>query len=476
MRKNKKFSRASKGLNYKLKIAFSLMTILPLLVSTYLISNYVFPKVGFKPDIVVTLFLSVVIAVIGLLIIKEVFDRINHIIRGAKIIASGDLFLDLKEKQDDDEIGDLGVALNTLTERIRSNMNEIKEYSLKTTEINLAIQKRVLVLSNLLHISSLISEGTRLKDVFQTVVEKTRFLANSGSSFIFYREENQETFYLCCIDGQEQAQFVDIKIEPTDDIFYKVNGAKKPIILDKGNLLTPGFAGFFRDKIKVNNTVILPVKLRGRVILLLGLGNNQESYLYSKEDIELLEIFAKQLAIAAEKDILSRNVAKLETKDSLTGLYNDVFIRSRLQEEIKRSIAYQRPCALIMMDIDNFKTYSQKFGSLQTEAVVKNIAILIKESVGEIEQVGRMGDDEFAIILPEKNKRQARAIAEVIRNKVMAAYGQTEDLSKKVTISAGVSENPIDGITSDELLAKAEEFLLIAKSQGRNRIIVSKEF
>ncbi|HPL82721.1 MAG TPA: diguanylate cyclase, partial [Candidatus Omnitrophota bacterium] len=174
-------------------------------------------------------------------------------------------------------------------------------------------------------------------------------------------------------------------------------------------------------------------------------------------------------------DILTLNVKKLEVKDALTGLYNEAFMRGRLQEEIKRAIAYQRPCAFIIVDVDYFKKYSQAFGSLQTESVIKRIAALIKDSTREIDRVGRIGDDEFAVILPEKNKRQAQELAEEIRKKVEFSYGEDADPAKKITISAGVSENPVDGISSDELITRAREFLDIAKRSGRNRVVIFKE-
>jgi diguanylate cyclase (GGDEF)-like protein len=227
--------------------------------------------------------------------------------------------------------------------------------------------------------------------------------------------------------------------------------------------------------LKLLNVLILPVYLRGRIVALLGIGNNREKFVYLKEDIELLDVFAKQLAIAAENDILNHSIRKLEIKDSLTGLYNEVFMRSRLQEEIKRAVMYQRPCAFILFDIDNFKEYTQAFGSIQTEATLKKVASLIRDSVNEVDRVGRTGDDEFAVILPEKNKRQSLEIAENIRKKIEYSFSEEENENKRITVSGGLSENPLDGINSEELMVKAKEMLQSAKQAGRNRVVLVKE-
>jgi diguanylate cyclase (GGDEF)-like protein len=474
MKKNEKNGMSSGGLKYKLKISFALMSILPLLVCVYLISHYMLPQVGLKIDIVTFIVISVVIAFIGFHVVKEVFDRILSITNGAKMIAAGDYYHNFVILTGDEE-GDLGEAFNRLTHRIRSNMDELKNYSEKTAEINIGIQKRIIVLSGLLQISSLISQAAKLDDILKAIIEKSRLLAESETSFLLFREENQETFYMRWAEGLGFQQLLDIRIEPTDDVFYRINNVNKPLILDKQKLLPEAIISFVHDKLKFQNMLALPIYLRGRIIAILGIGNNRDSFEYLKEDVELLDVFAKQLAIAAENDILAHSIKKLEIKDILTGLYNELFMRSRLQEEIKRAIMYQRPCAFILMDIDNFKQYTQSFGSIQTESALKKIAALIRDSVSEIDRVGRTGDDEFSVILPEKNKRQALETAENIRKKIEFGFSEEDDKSKRITVSGGVSENPLDGMTSEELIAKAREMLNSAKEEGRNRIAIMKE-
>lgn len=474
MKKSEKNAISSKGLKYKLKISFALMSILPLLVCVYLISHYLLPKVGLKLDIITFIAISVIIALIGFVVVKEVFDRIMNITNGAKLIAAGDYYHNLEELEGD-EVGELGDAFNKLTRRIRDNMEELKSYSEKTAEINLGIQKRVVALSAILQISSLISQATKLEEIFKAIVEKSRLLAGSDTSFLLYREENQEAFYLRWAEGFGFERLLDIRIEPTEDIFYRVNNLNKPLVLDSRNLTSAVITSFIHERLNLRNALVLPISLRGRVIALLGIGNSEEKFTYLKEDIELLEVFAKQLAIAAENDILNYSIRKLEIRDSLTGLYNEGFMRNRLQEEIKRAIIYQRPCAFILFDIDNFKQYTQNFGSIQTENVLKKVAVLIRDSVNEVDRVGRTGDDEFAVILPEKNKRQALETAETIRKKIEFSFSEEDDKAKKITVSGGLSENPLDGINAQELIVKAKEILLSAKEAGRNRVAIVKE-
>lgn len=466
----KNLSLASRRLKYKLKISFYLMSILPLLVCVYLVSNYILPHVGLRLDIAASVAISVFIAAMGFFLIKEVFDRIVSVSTDAKLIATGDISrrVDIAEE---DEVGDIGDALNQLTQRIRSNMDELKSYSEKTTEINLEMQKRVLVLSSLLQISALISQGAKLEDTLRLTTEKSRLLANSDAAYLLFREEGQEAFSVKIADGINSSYLLKIQIQPEDSLFAKISKSNRPFILDKENVLPQNLSVAFYEKFKLKNTLAIPVFLRGRITAVLGIGNTREPFLYRKDDLELLDIFAKQVAIAIENDLLMHRVEKLEIKDALTGLYNEGFIRNRLQEEIKRAITYQRPCAFIMLNVDTFKEFHQDFGSLKAESTLKRIASLVRDSVAEVDRVARTGDNEFAIVLPERNKRQAQEIAEDIRKKIEFTFSEEQDPRKKLTISGGVSENPLDGIEAKELIDKAAELLKIAKAQGKNRIV-----
>jgi diguanylate cyclase (GGDEF)-like protein len=470
MLKNRKLLLAYRKLSYKLKFSFLLTTIMPLVVYVYVVFSYIIPKDGIRFDIVIPMALCVLNALIGFYVIKEVFDRIASVATEAKLIAAGDVNRRL-ELPPSDEVSDLGEALNQVTRYIRVRMDELKGYSEKTAEINVDIQKRVFILSVLLQISTLISQGVKLEDILKIALEKSRLLADSELAYLLCREEGHEEFHMKCVEGRFSESLLKMKLEPGEAIFSKLLQTTKPLIID-GESSLPGILNMdFYKRFGVKNTLAIPVFLKGRIIGILGIGNTREPFVYTKTDSELLDVFSKQIAIAIENDLLINRVKKLETKDSLTGLYNNKFIRHRLQEEIKRAIIYQRPCAFILLDIDDFHGYQNNFGSLQSESVLKRIASLIKDSVSEIDPVGRTGDNEFAIVLPEKNKRKAKDIAEEIIKKIESDFNEEADEKKRLTVSGGVSENPLDGTEAEELISKAKKSLSAAKAQGKNHIV-----
>jgi diguanylate cyclase (GGDEF)-like protein len=475
----KRLSLTSRGLKYKLRIALYLMSIIPLLVCLYLVSNYILPnyilpKGGLPVDIIIALGISALIAFFGGLLIKEVFDRVLSVTSAAKMIAGGDANRALEVKYAD-EVGDLSSALNQLTQRIRGNMNELKSYGEKTTQINMEIQRRVMMLSGLLEISSLISQNAKLEDILKVTTEKSRLLANTDTAYLLFREEGQDNFYVRSADGLNAQALLNQQVKSGQSLFNEAIKLKRPLVLDKQHAWDEKLSRTFNEEFQLKNTLAIPVYLRGKAIAILGVGNTKESFLFRREDIELLDIFAKQISIAVESDFLTRRIEKLEIKDTLTGLYNESFIRNRLHEEIKRAITYRRPCAFVLIDVDNFKKFDDNFGSVQAELALKRIATLLKDSVTEIDRVGRFGDDQFAIILPERNKRRAQEVAEDIRRKIEFSFSEEKDVNKRITVSGGISENPLDGIEAEELIIVAETMLRLAKQQGKNRVMGFKE-
>lgn len=212
-------------------------------------------------------------------------------------------------------------------------------------------------------------------------------------------------------------------------------------------------------------------------IRLIAEGNSNHLIEEDRDDeigrlISSVNIITKRLKEKIEEFTSLKGVAEsLKIKDDLTNLYNERYIKNRLAEEIKRAIIYQRPCSFLIFNIDNFKRYAELYGELTAEMALKRIARIFSESITDIDRAARLGEDEFAILMPEKNKRQALQMAEDMRNRVEFSFKNESDPSKHLTVSGGISENPIDGTTSEEIFSKAKTALVCAKSGGKNKVV-----
>jgi diguanylate cyclase (GGDEF)-like protein len=470
MNKVKELSLASRSLRYKLKISFYLILILPLLISFYMISNYILPHSGPKIEVVILMIVNIFVTISGFWLMREIIKRVILITSEAKLLADGE-FDHRIDTTSSDEVGDLAGTWNRLAERIRDNMEEMKGFSERTAEINLEIQKRVVVLSSLLQISSLVSQGTKLEDILNITLEKSRQIGDSDIAYFLFKEPDSDTLVTTAVEGISSEYLLNIRLDMGKSIFNSAIKSHTPLILDESNPVASDIRINFYEEFKLKNTLALPIYSRGELLGILGIGNTREKFSYEKDSLEFIDIFAKQIAIAIQNDTLVHRIEKLEIKDVLTGLYNESYIRGRLQEEIKRAVLYRRPCSFVLLNVDNFREYRQAFGELMAEATLKNIASLIKGSVSDIDRVARFGDNEFAILLPEKNKPQATEVAENIRKKIEHYFSREADSGKRITVSGGLSENPLDGIAAEEIIRKAKDCMASAKTKGKNNIV-----
>lgn len=163
------------------------------------------------------------------------------------------------------------------------------------------------------------------------------------------------------------------------------------------------------------------------------------------------------------------------TKDHLTGVLNRRSLEEALNREVVRAIRYNLHLSAIILDIDNFKQYNDKYGHFQGDNALKTVTKIVKMNTRGEDFVARYGGEEFIVILPNTNITKAAEIAERIRKKVASAIivATRKDLPKgfeNVTISLGVAQLSEKG--AKEMLNRADQALYKAKREGKNKVRV----
>ena len=466
----KKMSLAPKGLRYKLVMAFSLMSIIPLLACAYIIFSYSFPSFGELINIIAVVILSVVIAGLGLVVARGLVDPVIEMAIEAKLIANGEFHREISVSGHD-ELGVLGESINSMTQKIRMNLDELKSFGQRTKELNIDIHKKVLALSSLLQIGDLVASGSaELDAVLGLLVQKVVMLFDSGFC-VFYMapKEGSGEFLPIAHSGVREEALLDIVVRKGEGVLGNVVKGKTFIVIDKSTKATREIESF-KISHNIKNMMAVPISSGNKDYGIFVVGNRQEDYRYKVDDTDLIKIFSKHITIAIENDIWIKKAEEFSIKDDLTDLFNKNYILTRLDDEIRRSIFYQRPCSFMIFNIDNFKTLRDSQGELVAEDVLKRLARILKDNSTPVGKLARIGGDEFALLLPEKNKREAAEIAENIRKKIEGA-NFSRDGKLSITVSGGVSENPIDGSTQEELFKKAIEAVNGAKALGKNRVV-----
>lgn len=185
----------------------------------------------------------------------------------------------------------------------------------------------------------------------------------------------------------------------------------------------------------------------------------------SDSQIEALEILARQVVVLLELRRTNAKLAALSLTDALTGIANRRALMGRLDEEIARARRTGDSLALLLIDVDHFKSYNDTFGHQAGDQALREIAQRVNKGARPYDFTARYGGEEFAVVLPRTNLEAALMVAERLRSAVAAA----QVAHRKLTLSIGVARLAEDFDTV-ELIRMADRALYEAKAAGRNRV------
>ena len=161
----------------------------------------------------------------------------------------------------------------------------------------------------------------------------------------------------------------------------------------------------------------------------------------------------------------------LATTDFLTGVSNRRRFLEVCDEELARARRYKHPFSIVMGDIDHFKAVNDKYGHDAGDEVLKNFAQVAQSALREgIDLVGRMGGEEFALLLPETSMEKARSVVDRLRKNVEKTVTEVDGKSIGVTCSFGIAELSPATVAIDSMMKRADLALYAAKSAGRNTV------
>jgi len=225
------------------------------------------------------------------------------------------------------------------------------------------------------------------------------------------------------------------------------------------------------DQRKVRSVISAPLISENKLLGILRL-DNAASKVYNADDLRLLDIISDLAAVAVENSRLYQKIQKLAITEGLTGLFVHRYFHQRFDEEISRAFWTNSEFSFLMLDIDNFKTYNDKYGHISGDIVLKQIARIISESVNPGDIVARYGGEEFAVLLVDIKRAEAEKIAERIRKRIEQKQFVLRRQVSQVCISGGLSFFPKDGKLKESLIQRADQALYKAKDEGKNRICI----
>lgn len=438
----KNYTIQSLSLKRKLWIAFSLVTILPSFLFLYYIKGY-----NLTPF---TIFIAILIIFSGWWII---FEMVISILRTYSRMHSR---LDLNDFNtlhlfSQDEITGLNTVIENLSSKVKSSLEQLKEFSEKTEKLNKEISQKMLTLTTILQMNELFYKNIPWEEIIKFLIPRIKDIISVDCVFfISYQQTDRNRYDINVLgaDGIEVSVLQKFIESHYDDIvslktaIWRDSRSKNKVVDE------------WQKELAIKNILLKPLISFGKNIGILGVGSSKDDCVFNKDILSTINIFTNNIGIIWEYKNLLSKVEEMEVFDSLTGFYNEKFIIARLNEEIKRAQLYRRPCGFLVVEITNYEGYQKKYGIIKGEKLIKKVGEILKDIVGPIDILGRLSANRLGVILIEKNKRQSQAIAGVLKEKIRRGT-----IGEDVSINIGVAENPLDGVSPVELLMSIENQL-----------------
>jgi diguanylate cyclase (GGDEF)-like protein len=189
-----------------------------------------------------------------------------------------------------------------------------------------------------------------------------------------------------------------------------------------------------------------------------------------EEEHLILGAIASELVVAVENSRLYHLTKRLAITDELTGLYNYREVQNRLTQEMDRAVRYGKQLSLLMLDVDEFKSFNDRFGHIVGDRALAELGAVLRSSVREVDVAARYGGEEFSVILPETDATGAYVVAEKIRDTVAQHRFVVADDERvrALTVSVGIATYPTYASDKEELLRQADGALYRAKREGKD--------
>lgn len=166
---------------------------------------------------------------------------------------------------------------------------------------------------------------------------------------------------------------------------------------------------------------------------------------------------------------LYKRVRELSIRDSLTSVYNRNYFFPEFERQLALARRYGHPVSVVMLDLDRFKQHNDAFGHPQGDALLKEVAQVLQANVRETDTLARFGGDEFVLLLPHTNDREAAVLVQRLKERMT-----TQLPNCPVSLSAGIAMFPYDGTTTRELLHRADMALYRAK-ESRDTVFAYRD-
>lgn len=449
---------------------------------------YKFSTVSF---LVIVLTILVTLMVLSIAIRYYVVKPIDTLLNMIQAVEKGN-FLVRADVKREDELGILSKGFNNMLRKITDLMvseldherqvilmqqelkykEEIEAKSRKIFEINASLEKKLNELSLLIELSSALNSSLELDDILESLVQILQKKMNYLSLVVLLWDEDERVLRVKRAFGYEDG-------EQLKNMIFRLGEGISGRVAESGEMILVNdttnderFLHYKGKKIISGSFLSIPMKFKGEIIGVLNF-SRPGTFMFKDEEVELLKAVANQAAIAIKNAELYQKTLELSITDALTGLYNRRYFFKRFSETIDNSLRYNTGFAVLMIDIDHFKQFNDKFGHKAGDEILKRVAYIFSSRIRKVDIVARYGGEEFIVLFPRMRKKEAIDLGEKLRKNVELSkfVFEGEPIEQKITVSIGVAAYPEDSKEPRDIIELADKALYEAKRRGRNQTV-----
>ncbi len=334
-------------------------------------------------------------------------------------------------------------------------------------------QRKIKQFSVLNEVARIVSSTIEIDQLLELIYDQVKRVLPTDTYYVTLTdfERQVQTVEVLVDDGE---RFPPLEISLGEGISSLVVRRRAPIMLKKiseeGSRLGVQLMGLGKPR-RSESWLGVPMMTSEHFVGVLAVASYQPAA-FDDGDMELLQNIALQAAIAVDNARHHAEVENQARRDSLTQVFNHGYIIECLQKEIDHARQSGSYLSLIMLDIDHFKDYNDRYGHLAGDAILRSTVQAILHNIKRTDSVGRWGGEEFAIVLPGVDAKIAHIVAERIRT-TLAQSKIEDDQGREVpvpTVSQGIAAFPRDANQAFALVDAADVSLYRAKALGRDEI------
>lgn len=402
----------------------------------------------------VLLLALVVTALLAYVLARSITQPLADLAAAAEAVSEGryDHSIPLRSR---DEVGQLAVAFNDMTRRLRSTITEL---SSSRDQLQRAVER----------VGETLRSTHDMRQILEAILNTAADAVQAEAAMMWRLNRPRDELHPIIARGVDLGHYGRVKVgtgivghvaERGTSILRPLETGPKPS----------------SDEPSFPVTIAIPVYSQSRIIGVIALYRGDAARPFTYEELDTVLLLSEQGGVAIENVQLHEEAQRLSITDGLTGVWNRRYFQMQFRQVLATAIRFRRTFSVLMLDLDNFKVVNDTYGHQRGDAILVEFAQRVSKTLREVDTFARYGGEEFICLLSETDVHGALITAEKILDTIRAeSFGGVGEDSVRLTVSIGAACYPDHGDSYNDLVEAADQALYRAKQEGRDRVRVAE--